>query len=133
MAYSQQGGASGWAGWIYFASFMMIFVGVMHAIAGLAALFNDQILVSGTNSVWLVDVTTWGWAHLLLGLLVAFAGGAVMSGRVWGRTIGVILAGLSAIANFAFIPVYPFWAITVLVIDVVIIFALTAHGNEVRA
>jgi hypothetical protein len=66
-------------------------------------------------------------------LLVAFAGGAVMSGRVWGRTIGVILAGLSAIANFAFIPVYPFWAITVLVIDVVIIFALTAHGNEVRA
>lgn len=123
---------TGWVGWVFYAGFMMILLGVFHAIAGIAALFNDQVFVAGPHAVWLVDLTSWGWGHLLLGLLIAFAGYAVLSGKTWGRVIGVIMAGLSAIVNMAFVPVYPFWALLFLVIDVLVIYALTAHGSEVR-
>jgi hypothetical protein len=63
--------------------------------------------------------------------VVLFAGFAVMSGKTWGRTVGVILAVLSALSNFAFIPYYPFWAITIIALDVFIIWALTAHGRDI--
>jgi hypothetical protein len=64
-------------------------------------------------------------------VLVVFAGFAVLSGRTWGRVVAIILAVLSALANFAFIPVYPFWAITIIALDVFIIWALTAHGRDI--
>lgn len=123
---------TGWVGWVYYAGFMMILLGVFHAIAGLAALVNDKVYVLGPNNLWLLDITSWGWTHLILGIVVAFAGYAVFSGKVWGRTLGVIVAGVSAIANMAFIPIYPFWAILLLVVDLLVIYALIAHGGEAR-
>ena len=77
------------------------------------------------------DATQWGWIHLLLGLVVLFAGFAVMSGQTWARVIGVILAVVSALSNFAFIPYYPFWSLTIIALDVFVIWALTAHGSDV--
>jgi hypothetical protein len=79
-----------------------------------------------------VDYTAWGWTHLLLGVLLIAAGYAVFSGRVWGRTLGVIAALLSAIVNFAFIPAYPVWSILIITVDVLVIYALIAHGGELR-
>ena len=118
-------------GFIVFAGVMMIMAGTFQAIAGLVGIFEDEFYVT-TPNYWLqFDATSWGWIHLLVGLLVVFAGMAVLSGQTWGRVVGVILAVLSAIANFAFIPYYPFWSITVIALDVFVIWALTAHGRDI--
>ena len=78
-----------------------------------------------------LDTTSWGWTHLIVGIIVFLAGLGVLAGQVWARTVGVIVAAGSAIVNFAFIPVYPVWAIVVIAIDIAIIWALTAHGRDI--
>src|SRR5664279_2424984 len=102
---------------------MMIMAGGFQTLAGLVALFQNEFYVSTRNYLLKFDATSWGWIHLLLGLLVLFAGIAVLSGQTWGRMIGVILAVLSALANFAFIPYYPFWSLAIVTLDVFIIWA----------
>jgi len=90
-------------------------------------------LPQGPNGLVLnVDYTAWGWTHLILGVLLLAAGAAIFSGRVWGRTIGVIAALLSAVVNFAFIAAYPLWSVLIITIDVLVIYALVAHGGEMR-
>lgn len=123
---------SAWAtGLILFAGVLMILSGSFQALAGTVALFEDEFYVA-TRNYWLeFDATSWGWIHLLIGLVVFFAGFAVISGKMWGRIVGVILAVLSALSNFAFIPYYPFWSITIIALDIFIIWALTAHGRDV--
>ena len=124
--------ASSWAvGFILFAGIMMIMAGCFQFFTGLVALFNDTFYVATRNYLFQFDATTWGWIHLLVGLVVAFAGFAVMAGRTWGRVVGITLAVLSAIANFAFIPYYPFWSLTVIALDIFVIWALAAHGRDV--
>jgi hypothetical protein len=78
-------------------------------------------------------VTSWGWIHLIGGVVVALAGFFVFSGALWARSIGIVLAGLSAIANFLFIPYYPFWSLLMIALDVFVIWALAVHGREVPA
>ena len=108
-----------------FAGVIMIMVGAFQAIAGLAALFEDEFFVVTSDYIFKVNTTAWGWIHLILGLLVAFAGYALFAAKTWARVIGVTLATLSAIANFIFIPYYPFWAILIISLDVWVIWALT--------
>ena len=108
-----------------FAGVMMIMIGCFQAITGLAAIFDNSFYVVTANYVFDLDTTAWGWIHLLLGLLVAFAGFALFAARTWARVVGVILATLSAIANFFFIPYYPFWAILIIALDIWVIWALT--------
>jgi hypothetical protein len=137
-AYSSSGSrasreTSGWAvGFILFAAIMMIMVGVFQAIQGLIGIFENEFYVSTRNYLFKFDATTWGWTHLLLGLLVAFAGWGLLSGRTWARTVAIILAVLSAIANFAFIPYYPFWSLLIITLDIVVIWAVAAHGGAMR-
>jgi hypothetical protein len=124
--------ASGWAvGFILFAALMMIMSGVFQAFSGLVALFENEFYVATRNYLFQLDATTWGWVHLLLGIVVAMAGFAVMAGRTWGRVVGITLALVSAVANFAFIPYYPFWSMTVIALDIFVIWALAAHGRDV--
>ena len=124
---------TGWVGWLLFAGVMLILVGAFQVIDGLIALFNDELyVVRPSGLVVNVDFTVWGWVHLLLGILLLAAGYAVFSGRVWGRTIGVLAAMLSAIVNFAFIPAYPVWSLLIITVDVLVIYALIAHGGELR-
>jgi hypothetical protein len=123
--------ASGWAvGLILFAAIMMIMSGAFQAIAGLVALFKGEFYVATRNYLFQFDISTWGWTHLLVGLVVLLAGFAILSGRTWGRVVGIVLAVLSAIANFAFIPYYPFWSLTVIALDVFVIWALATHGRD---
>jgi hypothetical protein len=125
---------SGWAiGWTMFAGVLMITIGIWHAMAGLAGVVEDQFYTVTPNYIFKFDATTWGWIHLIFGIIVALAGFAVFSGAVWARTIGVFLAVLSLIANFAFIPIYPIWSIVIIAVDVAVIWALTAHGRDIVA
>jgi hypothetical protein len=125
--------AGGWAvGFILFAAVMMIMVGVFQAIAGLVALFENEFYVATRNYLFQFDATTWGWIHLILGVVIGLAGWGLLSGRTWARVVGITLAVLSAIANFLFIPYYPFWSLLIIALDVFVIWALAAHGGELR-
>ena len=125
---------TGWTGWIAFASTMMVLLGTFQAVEGLVAIFDDGYYrVTQGGLVLSVDYTAWGWAHLLLGLLIVLAGIGVMAGNLAARTVAVILAGLSAIANLLFIEAYPLWSIIVITVDVLVIYALTVHGREMKS
>jgi hypothetical protein len=99
-------------------------------LAGLVAIFDNALYVVTDAYPFRLNTPTWGWIDLIVGLLVAGAGWAVFSGRTWGRIVGIILAALSAVANFLFIPYYPFWAILIIVLAVFVIWALAVHGRE---
>ena len=122
---------SGWAdGAIGFAGVIMIMVGGFQVFAGIAALAKDEFYATTPNYIIEFDATQWGWVHLLLGLLVLFAGFAVLSGQTWGRVVAITLCVLSALANFAYIPYYPFWAILIIALNVFIIHSLAVHGRD---
>ncbi|WP_456824430.1 DUF7144 family membrane protein [Cellulomonas sp. P5_E12] len=116
-----------------FAGTLMVLIGILHAIQGVVALVNDTFFVVGPEWTFQFDVTTWGWIHLLVGILVAFAGFFVFRGAIWARTVGVLLAAFSAIVNFTWLPYYPVWALVVIALDVFVIWALTVHGRDVAA
>ena len=126
---------SGWAtGLIVFAGSIMFMAGMFQAITGLAAIFNDKFLVVTTNYAFDLDTTAWGWVHLLIGVVLAFAGWGIFSGATWARGVGMLVAMLSAVANFFFIPYYPVWAIVIIALDVAIIWALAVwNRGEARA
>jgi hypothetical protein len=124
---------SGWAaGAIGFAAVMLLMIGVFQIVAGVAAIVEDEFFVVGREYAFDIDVSTWGWLHLILGALLVFAGVGLFSGQSWAAVTAIILATLSAIANFFFIPYYPFWAILVIALDVWVIWALT-RPNAMRA
>ena len=123
---------SGWAtGFILFAGLMMIMVGIWQALEGLIGIFENEFYVATRNYLFQFDATTWGWIHLVVGLLVAFAGWGLLSGRTWARAVAITLAVLSAIANFLWLPYYPFWALLIIAVDIFVIWAIAAHGREV--
>ena len=125
--------ATGWVGWIAFAGVMMILDGIFQAIIGLTALFNPTWFVATHQSLLVLNMTAWGWTQLLMGIVVALIGAWLFTGSMASRVLGVILVGLSLVANLAFISVYPFWSLIVMTVDVLIIYALVVHGGEMKA
>jgi hypothetical protein len=120
---------SGWAaGGIVFAASVLLMVGIFQAIAGLVAIIDDEFYVVTRNYTFDLDVSAWGWVHLIIGILVASCGWALFARRTWAGVAAITIAMLSAIANFFFIPYYPFWAILVIALDVWVIWALTRPG-----
>ena len=109
------------------------FVGVFNVIVGLAALLHGQVLVAGAASALLLSLTGWGWVHLIVGILFVLVGGGLFSGNTAARFTAVILAGINAVAQRAFMPVYPAWSLLIIVLDVVVLWAILAHGDELVA
>ena len=118
-------------GWTFFAAFMMFLLGLWWAIAGLAGILKDDVFVLTPKYVFKFNVTTWGWIHLLLGILVFLAALALFQGAVWARTVGVVLAGVSGLIGFAWLPWYPIWGIIFITASVFVIWALTVHGRDI--
>lgn len=124
---------TGWVGWIGFAGVMMLLVGSFHVIQGLVAVFQDEYyLVTRSGLIAEVDYTAWGWVHILVGIVIMAAGIAVFTGKVWARLVGVVLAALSAIVNIGFLAAYPVWCTIMIAVDVLVIWALTVHGGELK-
>jgi len=115
-------------GGVIFAGVMMIMIGAFQVIAGLAAIIENDLFIVGKDYIFELDTTAWGWVHLLLGIVILLGGFALFSGKVWAGTFAIVLATLSAIANFFYIPHYPFWAILIIALDVWVIWALTRPG-----
>lgn len=125
---------TGWVGWIAFASMMMIMLGSFQVIIGLTALFQSgYFLVGEENLLVSVDFTAWGWTHVALGVVALAAAFGLLAGQLWARIVGIALAMLSALVNLAFIAAYPLWSIMVIALDVVVIYAIAAHGEEAKA
>ena len=119
-------GVSGWAvGGTVFAGVMMLLIGLFHAVAGLVALIDDEFYVVTANYTFEFDVTAWGWIHLIGGIAVAIAGISVFSGSTWSRLVGIVLAVISAVVNFFFLPYYPWWSLVMIALAVWVIWSLS--------
>ena len=113
-----------------YAGVIMVIVGVWHVLVGITALVNDKIYVNAPTTVYSFDLTGWGWVHLLAGILVAGAGVGILRGQTWGRVVGIVLASLSMVANFLYMPWYPWWSLLIIVLDITIIWALAMYRSE---
>jgi len=123
-----------WAGMGLFAGVILLVSGIFSALQGLVALIgpNTYYAVSG-GGLFLFDVTGWGWSNIIVGVLLALTGVALFAGATWARVVAIVLAVLSAVVQLMLIPAQPWWALLVIAMDVLIIYALTAHGDELRA
>jgi hypothetical protein len=122
---------SGWAiGGAIFAAVIMMITGVFHVIAGLTAVIKDKFFVATPNYLLTFDVTGWGWIHLAIGALLVLAGIFVLRANPLARAVGIAMAAISAIANFLFIPYYPFWSLLMIALDVFVIWALASYGRR---
>jgi hypothetical protein len=124
---------TGWVGWIGFAAIMMMMLGTFHAIEGLIALFQDEYFLVGKSGLTVhVDYTTWGWIHIVGGVIVVAAGVALLTGKMWARAVAVAVAVVSAIVNIGFLSAYPVWSTIMIAFDVLVIWAVTVHGSELK-
>ncbi|WP_443049359.1 DUF7144 family membrane protein [Streptomyces sp. NBC_00178] len=119
-------------GWTTFAAVMMIFGGAMAILEGVAAIAKDDLFVSTRNYVFQFSLTGWGWVHLILGIVVVIAGCALFTGAFWARAVGVLLAGFLVVANFLWLPYYPFWSIVLIAINIFVIWALCSPSKGAR-
>jgi hypothetical protein len=113
---------------VMFAATLMIVGGILQVFQGISAIANDEFFVTLPNYVVTVDVTTWGWIHLVFGILVVLGGFSLFSGTRAAAIFALVLAVLSAIANFGFIPYYPLWALFIIAVDVFIVWAIARSG-----
>lgn len=125
---------TGWVGMIFFGAVMLVLLGAFQVIEGLVALFDDgYYMVTSNGLIVQVNYNAWGWVHLAVGVVALAAGIGLFTGKLWARVAAVAIASISAIVNLAFLAAFPVWAILMIVLDVLVIYAVTAHGKEVRA
>ena len=116
-----------------FGGVMLATVAVFQILSGIGALAKDTIYVDGVNYAYEIDLTTWGWIHIVIGVIALITGIGIVMAQVWAYMLGIMVAVLSAVANFAFIPHYPIWSIIVIAFDGLVIWALCTQimsGNE---
>lgn len=123
---------TGWVGWVYFASVMLLIAGGLQIINGLAGIFHESFYVVTQKSLLAFNFTTWGWVHLLLGILILLTGVGVWGGNKLAQVAAVFLSALLILVNIAFLSAYPLWAIIAITINGFVIYALTLHGDEVK-
>jgi hypothetical protein len=126
------GKVTAWVGFIVFAGMLLIVSGVFTLAEALYALFDDAIFVQADGQTLLLDITAWGWVHLVMGALQVLVGIALLRGSTWARVATVIVVGVNALAQMLFLPAYPLWGVLVVALDVLVIWAVCVHGTEVR-
>ncbi|MGH3454990.1 MAG: DUF7144 family membrane protein [Nocardioidaceae bacterium] len=118
-----------WAvGLALFAGAVMMTVGLFQALEGLVALIDDDFYVVTDNYTFELDTTTWGWIHLIMGIVVAVSGYFVIRGDLWARALAMVLAGLAALANFLWVPYYPLWSLLIVALNILVIWALAVYN-----
>lgn len=123
-----------YSGWIAFAGVMMLILGSLDAIWGLAAIVNDEVVVVGGTGALIFDITAWGWIHLILGSLVALTGLGLVRGNTAARVAGIFFVAVNAVAQVVWFPAAPLWAFLMIILDTVILYQLIVNwtGDEVR-
>jgi hypothetical protein len=117
-------------GWAFFAGILLFIIGVMNILWALTALFNDTALTVGEKGLIVWDFTTWGWIHLILGIILILTGLGLFAGKQWARWTAIFFAMLSAFAQVGWMTTYPLWSVLIITLDIIIIYQLTAHYPE---
>ena len=123
---------STWSGWIAFAGWLMVIIGVLDFFEGLIAVIRGQYFVLTANQIIVFDVRTWGWITLIWGVIVVLAGLALLGGAGWARWFTIVVASISILGQLGFVgsSQYPLWALTVLVLSFVVLYALIARWGD---
>jgi hypothetical protein len=119
------------SGWVTFAGVMLLIVGILNVIYGIAAIGDSKFFVAGAKYIF-SNLNTWGWITLIIGVLQLFAAFSLWSGGLYGRIVGIGVSSLSALAALLSIPAYPFWSLAIFALDVVIIYQIALRGTEGR-
>lgn len=128
-----QGKRTAWAGWVVFASLILLVLGAIQVLMAMVAFFNpDYYSVPASALAVHLNYNGWGWLQLVIGLVLVAAGYGLLAGQLWARITAIVVAGLSALANLAFVAAYPWWAVIVITLDVIVIYAVAVHGSEVH-
>ena len=124
--------ATGWVAWVLLGAMFLVLLGVLHLGMGLVALFRPEIL-AGSRSEQLLPGGDDALAtiHIVLGTVAVITGVGLVRGLRWARAIAVVLGGLAGIVNFIYVSEHPVWGVTAMVMAVVVIYAVAAHGGEV--
>jgi hypothetical protein len=123
------------AGWIGFAGIMLVIVGAIDFFQGLIALFEDEYFVVTGSGFLVVDLTAWGWIMLIWGVLLMLAGVGLVGGQGWARWFAIVVVSVNFIAQLGFLGngQYPLWSLTVMALNVIVLYALTARWSESTA
>lgn len=126
---------TGWAGWAVFGGILLIVAGAIDALLGLTAVLapSSSYFVVTDGALLLFDASGWGWWHLIIGLAIVLVGIFVLRGAGWARWVAVVLVALNAISQIGLLGVQPWWSLIMIALDVLVIFALTVHGKELRS
>jgi len=116
-------------GLVLFASILLVVIGCFNVIQGVAAIANSHVFTAHAHYVF-GDLRTWGWITLIIGCLVLLAAVGVLAGNQAARWFAVVVLGLNAIDQMFFVPSYPFWALTIIAMDVVALYGLCAYGGR---
>lgn len=124
---------TGWVGFVVFGGIMLVLLGLFHLLQGIIALGDDDYYVAARTDLALQwTYQTWGWVHLVIGVIGVGTGTGIFLGRLWARVLGVLIALISAFTSMAFLPALPIWSTVLIALDVLVIYALIVHGGEVR-
>jgi hypothetical protein len=107
-----------------FAGVMLVTLSIFAVLEGIAAIAKDDVFVHGLNYTFQFDISTWGWIHLLIGAVGIATGVGILMNQAWGFVVGILVASISAIINFGFLPYYPFWSVLIIAFDGFVIWAL---------
>ncbi|TCI97649.1 hypothetical protein [Aeromicrobium sp. IC_218] len=113
-----------------FAGFMLAIVGLFQVLQGLAAIGEDEVFVDGPKYTYELDVTTWGWVHLVVGVIAVLVAIGILVGNDVARIAGVVVAALACVSNFVFLPYYPWWSLAIIVFNVAVIWALCTQVSR---
>src|ERR1700754_4568845 len=116
--------------WIAFAGVLMVILGSLDALWGLAAILNNEVIVVGGHGALIFDITAWGWIQLIVGLLVGLTGLGLLMGNEIARVLGVFLLALNAILQIVWFTAAPLWAILIIALDVIVIYQLVMGWAE---
>jgi hypothetical protein len=131
---SRRGKPTAWVGLVVFGGVMLMLAGGFQVMQGFVAILRDEYFYVTHNGLLITaDYTVWGWTHLILGLIAVGTGIGVLAGQMWARVTGIVIAVISALVNLAFLSAYPIWSTIIIATDVLVIYALTMHGSEVKA
>src|SRR4051794_25287579 len=117
-------------GWVIFAGMMMLIVGFLNFFYGLAAIVNDDVVVVGGHGAIIADLTAWGWVTLILAVVLVLTGFGLFSGAAWARAVGIVIVTINAIEQVWIFPAAPLWALIVILLDVIILYNLTARWSD---
>jgi len=117
-------------GWTVFAGMILVIVGLLDAFWGLAAILNNDVVVVGGEGVIWADITLWGWVHMILGCVIAGTGLMLFTGNPTARLLAIVFVAINAVSQIVWFPMAPLWSLLIVILDVTIIYQLTARWEE---